>query len=152
MTDENIDMLWNTNKDLSLILSCIKIPLWNENQENFENKCLIREILQKCSGGKIIGMLKKILSNEEKTALVKTQLDSFFQNQTQYFENHMKMKSEIKMELTKIKTEPINQPKEVEQEFVEIRFNREHSTIKQNSNQISANLKTSKSKSKSTTT
>ena len=112
MTNENyFDMFWNNNKELSLVISCIKSPLWNEGQGNFGNKCLIREILQKISGNKIIEMLKEILSAEEKTALVKTELESFFKKQALSFEHHMKIKSEIKTleNEVNIKTEPIDQ-------------------------------------------
>ena len=96
MTQEiDIDMSWDGNKDLSLVISSIKIPLWNEGQQDLENKCLLRELLQKCSGNRIVEMLKKILSCEEKSALVKTELESFFQTQALLFENHMKIKSEM---------------------------------------------------------
>ena len=56
-------------------------------------------------------MLKKILSADEKTALVKTELETFFQNQAQSFENHMKIKSEIKSseEKVKVKADPEDQ-------------------------------------------
>ena len=43
-------------------------------------------------------MLKKILTAKEKTALVKTELESFFLNQVKYFENHMKTKHDMKTE------------------------------------------------------
>ena len=68
-TESDIDMSWDGNKELSLVISSIKTPLWDEGQHNFENKCLIREFLQKCSGGKIVEMLKKILCGKEKYAL-----------------------------------------------------------------------------------
>ena len=104
-------MFWNNNKELSLMISCIKSPLWNEGLKNFGNKCLLRELLQKCSGNKIIEMLKEILSAEEKAALVKTELELFFKNQAQSFENHMKIKSEIKSlgAEVNIKNEPSDQ-------------------------------------------
>ena len=127
-----MDMSWNNNKELSLVISCIKNPLWNEDLENFDNKCLIRELLQKCSGGKIINMLKKILSNEEKTALVKAELDSFFQNQAQSFENHMNIKSDVKTEPIEIKTEPMEQIKKGESEILEFRSFKKDSPLKLN--------------------
>ena len=94
--ENNIDMLWDNTKDLSLALSCIKSPIWYEGHCDFENKCLLRELLQKCSGNKIVEMLKEILFADEKTALVVEELDSFFQNQTKCFVSHMKIKSENK--------------------------------------------------------
>ena len=92
--NDNIDMVWGGNKDLSIVISCIKNPLWNEKGEDFENRYLIRTLFQKCSGGRIVEMLKKTLSGEEKSALVKSELESFFQTQAQSFENHMKSKNE----------------------------------------------------------
>ena len=74
MTEENdIDMTWNGSKDLSLAISFIKSPPWIEGEENFHIKCLLRELLHKCSGGKIIEMLKNILSSEERCALIKSE-------------------------------------------------------------------------------
>ena len=94
-----MDMSWNNDKDLAI---------WIEGHEDFFIKCYIREFLQKCSGGKIVTMLKSILSTEEKSALVKTELESFFQLQAQSFENHMKIKNEPDLfDDIKIKTEPI---------------------------------------------
>ena len=83
--EEGIDMSWNSDKELAILISCIKSPIWIEGQEDFNIKCHIREFLQKCSGGKIVTMLKSVLSTEEKTALVKTELESFFQSQAQSF-------------------------------------------------------------------
>ena len=56
--EDDIDMLWDVNKELTLMISCIKKALWSKSQQDFGNKCLIRELLQKCSGGQIIEMLK----------------------------------------------------------------------------------------------
>ena len=70
--EKYIDMTWNCEKDLLLVNSLIKTPFWNKaSQFDFNNKCHLRELLQKCSGGKIVEMLKWLLSAEEKTALVK---------------------------------------------------------------------------------
>ena len=91
---DGIDKSWDKNKELALVISSVKSSLWNENQADFGNKCLIRQLLQKCSGGNIVGMLNNILTGEEKTELVKTELDSFFQTQAQCFENYMKIQSE----------------------------------------------------------
>ena len=72
MSEEyDMDMSWNSDKELAILISCIKSPLWIEGQEDFNIKCHIREFLQKCSGGKIVKMLKSVLSTEEKSALVK---------------------------------------------------------------------------------
>ena len=38
------------NKELLMVISSIKSPLWIESQDDFENKCFLRELLQKCSG------------------------------------------------------------------------------------------------------
>ena len=112
--EDDIDMLWDVNKELTLVISCIKKALWSKNQQNFGNKCLIRELLQKCSGGQIIEMLKNILSGEEKTALVKNELNSFFQNQAQSFENHMKIKSEVIVPKIEIKTEYLDESEKID--------------------------------------
>ena len=65
MSEENeIDMNWNGDKDLAMMISYIKEPIWNEEQNDFYVKCYLRELLQKCSGGKIVEMLKNILSPE----------------------------------------------------------------------------------------
>ena len=103
--ETDMDMIWNINKELSLVLSCIKSPIWYEEKCDFENKCLLRELLQKCSGNKIVKMLKEILSAEEKIALVDAELDSFFQNQAKCFAYHMKVKSEKKFPVNKVKME-----------------------------------------------
>ena len=108
--EKDIDMTWNWEKDLLLINSMIKTPFWNKaSQLDFNNKCHLRELLQKCSGGKIVEMLKWLLSAEEKTALVKNELQSFFQSQAmQYFENHMKIKCDVEVKQepgTKLKHE-----------------------------------------------
>ena len=48
LTEEgDIDMLWDVNKELTLVISCIKNVLWIKDQQDFGNKCLIRELLQK---------------------------------------------------------------------------------------------------------
>ena len=110
MSEEiDIDMSWDANKELSLMISCVRNALWNENQQSFENKCLIRELLQKCSGGKIVEMLKNILSGEEKGALVRNELNSFFQTQSQSFENYIGIKNETIPPLKNIKTEPVDE-------------------------------------------
>ena len=105
--EEDIDMTWNWEKDLLLVNSLIKTPFWKEaSQLDFNNKCHLRELLQKCSGGKIVEMLKWLLSVEEKTALVKNELQSFFQSQAmQSFENHIKIKHEVE-----VKQEPEPRP------------------------------------------
>ena len=91
------DIASNPKKVLALVISSIKNPLWNEGVEDFEIKSLIRELLQKCSGNKTVKMLKEILSPKEKTTLLKTELESFFQNKAfQSFENYTMEKNEIK--------------------------------------------------------
>ena len=107
--EKDMDMSWNSDKELAILISCIKSPIWIEGQEDFYIKCHIRELLQKCAGGKIVKMLKSVLSTEEKSALVKTELESFFQTQAQSFENYMKIKSEPDFPNDiKIKTEPMS--------------------------------------------
>ena len=110
MSEENdMDMTWNSDKELAILISCIKSPLWIEGQDDFNIKCHIREFLQKCSGRKIVKMLKNVLSTEEKSALVKNELKSFFQSQAQSFENHMKVKNEPDFCHKVIKAEPISE-------------------------------------------
>ena len=111
--ENDIDMSWDVNKELSVVISCIKNVLWIKDQQDFGNKCLIRELLQKCSGGQIIEMLKHILSGEEKTALVKNELNSFFQTQAQSFENYMKIKSELIIPKIEIKTEYVDESEKI---------------------------------------
>ena len=56
--DNEMDL---SNKNFWAILtSCITSPIWIED-EDFDVKCHIREFLQKCSGGKIVTMLKSQL-------------------------------------------------------------------------------------------
>ena len=97
--EKDTDMTWNFEKDLLMVNYLIKTPFWNEaSQFDFNIKCHLRELLQKCSGGNIVEMLKWLLSAEEKTALVKIELQSFFQSQTmQSFENHLKIKYEVEV-------------------------------------------------------
>ena len=73
MSEEHeMDLSGNSNKDFwATLTSCIISPIWIE-EEDFDVKCHIRKFLQKCSGGKIVKMLKSLLSTEEKSALVKT--------------------------------------------------------------------------------
>ena len=107
--EKDMDMSWNSDKELAILISCIKSPIWIEGQEDFYIKCHIRELLQKCAGGKIVKMLKSVLSTEEKSALVKTELESFFQSQAQSFENYMKIKNDPDFSNDiKIKTEPMS--------------------------------------------
>ena len=108
--DNDIDMNWNGDKDLAMMISYIKEPIWNEGKDDLYVKCHLRELLQKCSGGKIIKMLKNILSPEEKSALVETELESFFRNQAEFFKNYMKTKNEPDFsDQVKIKVEHISE-------------------------------------------
>ena len=113
-------------ENLSQFVSHIKKPIWFQGKEDFIAKCLIREFLQKCSSDKIVEMLKSILSVEERMGLVKTEMESFFQNQTKSFENHMMVKNEListdDQVQKRIKTEPkdldyIEKPKELKITF-----------------------------------
>ena len=64
------------------------------DQDDFGFKNLIRDFLKKCSGDKIVEMLKNILSEEEKSLLIKVK-DSFQiktepmcqHDETNYFNN-----------------------------------------------------------------
>ena len=56
----------------------------------------IREMLLKCSGGNIVEMLKRVLMADEKTALVRNELENFFQFKIEAFEKHMKTSSSRK--------------------------------------------------------
>ena len=111
-------------ESLSQFVSHIKQPIWIRGKEDFYAKCVIREFLQKCSRDKIVEMLKSILSVEERMGLVKTEMESFFQNQTKAFENHMMVKNELNSTddqvQRRIKTEPkdfIEKPKELKITF-----------------------------------
>ena len=116
LTEESdIDMSWDVNKELSVVISCIKNVLWIKDQQDFGNKCLIRELLQKCSGGQIIEMLKNILSREEKTALVKDEFNSLFQAQTL---KDVKIKSEVILPDLENKTEYVDERETIENSSV----------------------------------
>jgi hypothetical protein len=67
----------------------IQKNIWEEDQDNSEANGFIRQFLQKCSGNKLVDMLKGVLSDEEKLELVKPDLESSFKNQSKSFENHM---------------------------------------------------------------
>jgi hypothetical protein len=64
-------MTEETHQQFSLFVSSIKEPIWIPGQDdNFQAKFLIRDFLQKCSGDKIVEMLKSVLSIEEINQLV----------------------------------------------------------------------------------
>ena len=88
-------------------ISCIKNPIWHEEQDNFYANCLVCEFLQKCSGDKVVEMLKTVLSVKERMSLEQNEYESFFQNQAEAFENHVMIKNKlIASNDCKIKTEP----------------------------------------------
>ena len=90
--ESDIDMTWGANKDLLLAISFIRIAPWIEGEEDFHIKCLLRELLQKCSGGKIIEMLKSILSPEERNALIKTEFE--IKTEENFEKHYIEIKSE----------------------------------------------------------
>jgi len=56
--------------DFSVIVSSMKHMLpWNEDQMNDHLKNTLRSLLEKCSGGRTVEMLKSVLSIEERRAL-----------------------------------------------------------------------------------
>ena len=67
----------------------IQRNIWDPSQDNTEANGFIRKFLQRCSGDKLVEMLKGVLSENEKLELVQPDLESSFQNQSQSFENHM---------------------------------------------------------------
>ena len=108
MSEEHeMDLSGNSNKDFwATLTSCIISPIWIE-EEDFDVKCHIREFLQKCSGGKIVEMLKSVLTIEEKSALVRAELEPFIQSKAQ---SKAQCKAQFKAQsvknLTKIRNEP----------------------------------------------
>jgi len=59
--------------DFSVIVSSMKhMPPWNEDQNNDQLKNTIQSLLEKCSGGRTVEMLKSVLSIEERRALIIT--------------------------------------------------------------------------------
>ena len=74
--------------------NCIQKTIWQGGQDNSDANGFIREFLQKCSGDKIVEMLKGVLSEKEKIDLVKPELHSSFENQSNFFENHMMVRNE----------------------------------------------------------
>ena len=95
MSEEHeMDLSGNSNKDFwATLTSCIISPIWIE-EEDFDIKCHIREFLQKCSGGKIVEMLKSVLTIEEKSALVRAELEPFIQSKAQPVKNITKIRNE----------------------------------------------------------
>ena len=95
MSEEHeMDLSGNSNKDFwATLTSCIVSPIWIE-EEDFDVKCHIREFLQKCSGGKIVKMLKSVLTIEEKSALVRAELEPFIQSKAQSVKNLTKIRNE----------------------------------------------------------
>ena len=57
---------WTLNKDMILLVSSLSnFPMWKESNFDTRVKDLIREFLQKCSGGNKVGMLRSVLTKEE---------------------------------------------------------------------------------------
>ena len=57
---------WTLNKDMILLVSSLSnFPAWKETDFDSRVKDLIREFLQKCSGGNKVGMLRSVLTKEE---------------------------------------------------------------------------------------
>ena len=113
MSEENkIYTSWDDDNNLVMMINFIKEPIWNEGHDNFFVKCALRELLQKLSGGKMVEMLKNILSTEEKSALVKTELEPLFQNQAQSFENQIR--TENNNDKVQVKIEPLYEGNHVE--------------------------------------
>ena len=109
MSEEiTFDLSENGKSDLLKQISCIKNPIWHEEKDNFYANCLVREFLQKCSGDKVVEMLKTVLSVNERMSLVRNEYESFFQNQAEAFENHVMIKNELIASSNDctIKTEP----------------------------------------------
>ena len=109
MSEEiTFDLSEKGKNDLLKQISCIKNPIWHEEQDNFYANCLVREFLEKCSGDKVVEMLKTVLSVKERMSLMQNEYESFFQNQAEAFENHVMIKNElIGSNDCKIKTEPL---------------------------------------------
>jgi hypothetical protein len=108
MSEEHeMDLSGNSNKDFwATLTSCIISPIWIE-EEDFDVKCHIREFLQKCSGGKIVEMLKSVLTIEEKSALVRAELEPFIQSKAKPVKNLTKIRNEPDFSNDiKIKTRP----------------------------------------------
>ena len=105
--DNEMDLSSNSNKNFwAQVTSCIVSPIWVE-EEDFDLKCHIRDFLQKCSGGKIVEMLKSVLTIEEKSALVRAELEPFIQSKAQSVKNLTKIRNEPDFSNDiKIKTRP----------------------------------------------
>ena len=104
------DLSENGKNDLLKQISCIKNPIWYEEHDNFYADCLVRICLEKCSGDKVIEMLKTVLSAKERMSLVQNEYESFFQNQAKAFENHVMIKNElIASNDCKKETEPLSE-------------------------------------------
>ena len=68
--------------DFSVFVSSMKhMPPWNEDQNNEHLNNTIRILLEKCSGGRTMEMLKDVLSTDERVVLLI--IDDQFSNQNE---------------------------------------------------------------------
>ena len=66
--------VWDSNKELMFIASTIRaMPKWNQENNDKKIRSLIREILDKSSGGNIAGMLSSVLTDHERQELVRNE-------------------------------------------------------------------------------
>ena len=66
--------VWDSNKELMFIASTIRaMPKWNRKKNDKRIRSLIREILDKSSGGNIAGMLSSVLTDHERQELVRNE-------------------------------------------------------------------------------
>ena len=69
--DDDSEFTWTAEKEAQVLIASLrKMPSWNA-KENANGKELIRELLDKFSGGSVVPMLKNILSDKEKSELIK---------------------------------------------------------------------------------
>ena len=74
--------------EFSVLVSSMKhMPPWNMDQNNEHLKNTIRSLLEKCSGGRSVEMLKDVLSTQERRALLIT--NDQFSNQNENETNNL---------------------------------------------------------------
>ena len=68
--DDDTKFEWNKQKELLLLVTTLrKMPPWKSKNEDEQVKQLLREFLEKYSGGKVVPLLKSVLNKDERLSL-----------------------------------------------------------------------------------
>ena len=104
--------------DFSVFVSSMKhMPPWNEDQNNEHLNNTIRILLEKCSGGRTMEMLKDVLSTEERRALLITN-DQFSNQNENETTNRIKVRQDLKSESSHDKNSQNSVPTENDKERI----------------------------------